>query len=92
MKNLKVILLALIIGTITSTAFAADAAIQADDNAINSACATEAKTAGCGNEVVGKGLLKCIHAYKKANKKTFQISPGCKSAMEQRKEDKKAGK
>jgi hypothetical protein len=76
----------------STSAFAADAAITADQGSVNSACATEAKTASCTNEVVGTGLMKCIHNYKKANRKTFTISPGCKSAMEQLHADKKAGK
>ena len=52
-----------------------------DAQAIDQACGAEAQTAGCSGEQVGTGLLKCIHAYKKANKKSFQISAGCKSAM-----------
>lgn len=54
-----------------------------DNQAIN--------TAGCGSEVVGKGLLRCLWAYKKANK-SFKFSDACKAAMKQRKEDKQAGK
>jgi hypothetical protein len=91
MKSFNLVFAAILLSS--ASAFAApDAAIQADNNSIDSACSAEAKTAGCGNEVVGKGLLKCIHAYKKANKKAFQISPACKSAMEQRHSDKAAGK
>jgi hypothetical protein len=74
-----------------SSAFAADAAIKADNQTIDSACSGDAQTAGCGSEVVGKGLLKCLHAYKKAHK-DFKLSDGCKAAMKQRHADKKAGK
>ncbi len=72
-------------------AYAADAAMKDDNQAINTACTADAQTAGCGSEVVGKGLLKCLHAYKEAHK-DFKFSDGCKSAMEKRHADKKAGK
>ena len=68
-----------------------DAATNADAQGIDTACTADAATAGCTGEVVGKGLLKCLHAYKKANK-TFKFSPGCKAAMQTLHADKKAGK
>jgi hypothetical protein len=74
-----------------SSAYAADPAMKADNDAINTACAAEAQTASCGADKVGTGLLKCLHAYKKANK-DFKFSDGCKAAMEKRHDDKKAGK
>lgn len=74
-----------------TSAITADAAIQGDNQNINTACSADAQTAGCAGEQVGKGLLKCLHAYKKANK-SFKFSPGCKVAMQQRHADKKAGK
>jgi hypothetical protein len=90
MKNKSVLFLLAIMLSVPS-AYAADAAIAADNSGIVSACSAEAQTAGCGGEVVGKGLLKCLHAYKKANK-GFKFSPGCKTAMKQRHADKAAGK
>lgn len=69
-----------------------DATTKADAQAINTACTADAATAGCTGEVVGKGLLKCLHAYKKAHKDTFKFSEGCKTAMKQLNSDKKAGK
>ncbi len=63
--------------------------IKADAQAVDNSCAAEAKTAGCGDEVVGKGLLKCIHGYKQAHKKDFKISDGCKTALKKLHEDKK---
>ena len=48
--------------------------------AINNACTTEAATAGCGSEVVGMGLLKCIYSYKKLHR-NFQFSNGCRQAI-----------
>ena len=78
--------------TISNSAFAVDATLKADRSAVDAACTQEAQTAGCGTEIVGKGLLKCIHTYKKNNKKTFTISPGCKSAMKQLHSGKKAEK
>jgi hypothetical protein len=65
--------------------------LTADKNAVNSACASEASTAGCGSETVGHGLLKCIHAYKRAHK-GFRISPGCRTAMKQLRADAKTRK
>ena len=58
----------------------AHADMKSDKDAVNAACSQDAGTAGCGSEVVGKGLLKCLHAYKKAHKE-FKFSDGCKSAM-----------
>lgn len=75
-----------------SAALAAPTATdKADATQINSACAEDAQTAGCSGEVVGKGLLKCLRTYKKANK-AYKFSPGCKAAIKQLRQDKKAGK
>ena len=71
--------------------FSADETIKADNEAINTACAADAATANCGNEKVGTGLLKCLHAYKKGNP-GFKFSEGCKAAKKKRHADKKAGK
>ncbi len=77
-------ILALTLGL--ATAHAAD--VKADAQAVNAACTQDAATAGCGSETVGKGLLKCLHAYHKANK-DFKFSEGCKSAMKTLHTDKK---
>ena len=61
--------------------------VQADKTQVNSACSADAQTAGCGGEVVGQGLLKCLHSYKKEHK-DFKFSDGCKTAMKQLKSDK----
>ena len=58
----------------------AEGKMKKDAEAINAACADDAKTASCGAEKVGTGLLKCLHAYKKANK-DFKFTDGCKTAM-----------
>lgn len=92
MCNPKIMFVLITFFTVSNSAFAVDATLKADRSAVDAACTQEAQTAGCGTEIVGKGLLKCIHAYKKNNKKTFTISPGCKTAMEQLHADKKAGK
>jgi hypothetical protein len=73
------------------TSAAPSGSVATDKNAVNSACSTEAATAGCGNETVGHGLIKCIHAYKQAHK-DFKLSPGCRSAMKQLRSDAKARK
>ena len=75
-----------------SVAFAAPTAEdKADASQINSACTQDAQTAGCSGEVVGKGLLKCLHSYKEANK-SYKFSPGCKAAIQKLHQDKEAGK
>jgi hypothetical protein len=84
MKN-KILVLAL--SLMTAQAFAAEP-LKADREAVNASCSADAQTAGCGSEVVGKGLLKCLHNYKKAHKE-FKFSDSCKSAMKKLKEDKK---
>lgn len=67
------------------------AADKADARQINAACTQDAQVAGCSGEVVGKGLLKCLHNYKKANK-AYKFSPGCKAAVETLHDDKAAGR
>ncbi len=69
----------------------ADATLTKDAQAINSACASDAATAGCGGEVVGKGLLKCLHAYKQAHKE-YKFTAGCREAMKQFREDRQEEK
>ncbi len=91
MKNVFTFGLAISLLFSVSLAFGADATMSADNSAINTACASEASTAGCGDEKVGTGLLKCLHTYKKANH-SFKFSDACKAAMKQRHADKKAGK
>ncbi len=69
----------------------ANSEMKADREAVNAACSQEAVTAGCGSATVGKGLLKCLHAYKKANK-GFQFSDNCKASMKTLKADRKEKK
>lgn len=64
------------------------AAKKADNEAINTACAADAKTAGCADKKVGGGLLRCLHDYKKEHK-DFALSAGCKTAVEKRHDDQK---
>jgi hypothetical protein len=90
MIMMKIIVLAVSLLSVSSV-FAADATMKADAQGIDSACTADAQTASCGSEIVGKGLLKCLHAYKKANK-SYHFTPSCKAAMEQMHADKKAGK
>jgi len=61
--------------------------LKEDAQVINAACEPEAAAAGCGGEVVGKGLLRCLNSYKKAHK-GFKFSAGCRGAMKRLKEDK----
>lgn len=75
---------------VTFSAFAQEG-VKADREAVNAACSTDAQTAGCGSEVVGKGLLKCLHNYKKEHKE-FKFSESCKSSMKKLRSDRKAKK
>lgn len=63
---------------------------SAGAQAVNNACAEDAKLAGCEGEKVGTGLLKCLHAYKKSHKQEFKLSEGCKESMKSLKEENKA--
>jgi hypothetical protein len=64
------------------------AEMQGEKDAVLSACSEESKAAGCGDKVVGKGLLKCIHEHKKASK-DFKVSEGCKTSMKALKEERR---
>lgn len=55
--------------------------IQEEKEQVNNACSADAKTAGCDGKVVGEGLMKCMHEYKK-NHKDFKFSEGCKNAAQ----------
>lgn len=84
MNSLKIIsVLALIFGIAT-----AHADMKTDRTKVNTACSQDAVAAGCGSETVGKGLLKCLHTYKKEHK-DFKFSNGCKSAMKTLRSDRK---
>jgi len=89
---MKTIVLAVSLLSVSSV-FAADATMKADAQSIDTACTADAATASCtGPEAkVGTGLLKCLHAYKKANH-AYKFTPSCKAAMEQMHADHKAGK
>lgn len=88
---MKAILLTIAMAASFSFAQAQDATMKADAQNIDTACSADAATAGCGNEKVGTGMMKCMHAYKKAHS-DFKFSDGCKAAMKQMHADKKAGK
>ena len=51
---------------------------------VKAACATELQATGCSQDL-GKGLMKCIRAYKKAHKE-FMISDSCKEARHEGRE------
>jgi hypothetical protein len=82
---------ALLLGLSFQVAAQKNPALAEDAKAINSACQADGATAGCGQEVVGKGLLKCIGAYRKAHK-DFKVSDGCHAAIKKLDEDRKAPK
>lgn len=89
MKKISFLTMGLLIAS--SVAFAEEPATtptKLDNDNVNTACAADAATAGCGSTKVGSGLLLCLHAYKKAHKE-FKFADACKMAMRQRKMDKK---
>lgn len=67
------------------------AELKGDRDQVNTACVEDAKTAGCEGETVGKGLLKCLHSYKKSHK-SYKFSDSCKTAMRELHKDRKAMK
>ncbi|OIR16918.1 hypothetical protein GALL_27390 [mine drainage metagenome] len=75
---------AIFFATSFSGAAVADTAPSADIQAVNTACRVDAEMAGCGQEVVGKGMLKCMGSYKKSHQ-DFKFSPACRSALKQMK-------
>ncbi len=86
----KLILVSAMAFSISAVSYA-DATMKADKQSVDTACSADAATASCGTEQVGTGLLKCLHAYKKANPK-YQFTASCKAAMQQMRADRKAGK
>lgn len=76
---------------LSSTTAFADAQMQADKQSVDQACAADAATAGCGSEQAGKGLLKCLDAYKKSHPGTHE-SESCVAARKQLHHDHKAEK
>ncbi len=90
MKTLKIALLSVAVGFSALSFAAGKESMGADAQAVDAACTADAATAGCGSEKVGTGLMKCLHAYKKAHKKDFKMSDGCKAAMEKHHADKAA--
>lgn len=67
------------------------AKMAAHKEEVNTACASDAEKAGCAGKEVGGGLMKCLHAHKKANK-DFQISESCKSATKSLRDERKTAK
>ena len=59
--------------------------------AVEQACASDAEKAGCSGKEIGSGLMKCIHAYKKANK-GFELSESCKASAKSLRDEKKEWK
>jgi len=61
--------------------------IQEAKTKVNNACADDAAKAGCTGQSaeIGKGLMKCLHAYKKEHK-DFKVSDSCKMASKDMKE------
>lgn len=75
---------AILLVSFFSGAAVADTAASADIQAVNSACRADAEMAGCGQELVGQGMLKCLGSYKKAHQ-DLKFSPACRSALKQMK-------
>ncbi len=89
-RNIALASVALMMSATVAVA-APDAAMQADNQGVESACSAEITTAGCTGKTVGHGLMKCMKAYKKSNP-GVKYSDACKAAVKQRHADKKAHK
>jgi hypothetical protein len=63
----------------------------AKDAEFKKACAAEIAASGCGDKDLGKGLLKCLHAYKKEHK-DMEFSESCKSERKELREERQAKK
>jgi serine/threonine protein kinase len=63
------------------------ASLMPDKLGISQACMAEAATTGCTGEQVGKGLLKCMHAYRQAHR-DFRTSQACAAAIKKYNTDK----
>jgi hypothetical protein len=70
---------ALVLSMSCSVALAAEAA-AAMEPTMDTACATEMKTANCAMDKTGEESKKCLHDYKKAHK-DFKMSEECHKAM-----------
>jgi len=90
MNRTRYTLCAMLLLSATS-AMAADAAMTADKQAVDQACAADAATAGCGGETAGKGLMKCLEKYKKANP-SWKESESCTAARKEMHKQAKAEK
>lgn len=75
------LMITMVLALFSVSAFAENAELKPDKEAVEAACAAEAKEANCGDAKVGTGLLKCIHGHKKEHKKEFKVSDSCKEAM-----------
>lgn len=90
--TMKVLLvMALFLATSVNAQAAMDEKLKEEAQAINSACKTDAANAGCAGEVVGKGLLKCLRAYKQAHKE-YKFTDACREAVKEFREERKAEK
>lgn len=70
--------------------FAGEKHAEADAK-IKAACSAEIAATGCADKDLGKGLLKCMHAYKKEHKE-FKFSEGCKDVKKELKSMRQARK
>lgn len=57
---------------------------------VKAACSPDIQASGCGQDL-GKGLMKCIHAYKVAHPE-FALSESCKAAVHDGREMRKEHK
>ena len=91
-KIISVTIVAAAVGLFTAQAVIAapNPTLKADRQAINSACAADGQAAGCAGKEFGTGLLKCIWHYKRANRKTYKVSQGCRSATKKWRMDRQA--
>lgn len=72
-----------------TSALAANPQLQADRQAVNRACASDAAVAHCSGLPAGRGLGRCLQAFHRANP-GYRFSPACKAAKRQLRFDRRA--
>jgi hypothetical protein len=91
LTRLSAFVAVLLLGISLNAAAQKNPALASDAKAVDTACQAEAQTAGCGQKVVGKGLLRCIGDYRKQHK-DFKVSDGCQASIKKLGEDRKGSK
>jgi hypothetical protein len=93
MNNARIVLAAMALTFSFSFAHAESKKKEMKENraAVTEACKEDAVTAGCTGKEMGKGLMKCLHAYHKAHKE-YKMTATCESATKKMHDARKEAK